>query len=147
VYHNTTADRFVTFFCGELNPVDRTFKYINAGHNPPLYIKSNGDVELLTLGGIILGVIENTDNYKTGEIKLNQGESITFFTDGITEATNKNLDEYGEKRLIEMIQKSKSGNSNELVKNILTDVKNHSKSFTQKDDITIVTLKVIEYTS
>jgi len=141
VYQNTSADRFVTFFAGELNSVDRTFKYINAGHNPPILYKSNGDIELLTSGGIILGVIENTDNYKSGFVTISDNDIIILYTDGVTESVDCDNNEYGENKLLQVIDLNKNATSHTLIEQIMNDVLKHSKSQQQHDDITIVSVK------
>ncbi len=142
VFQNTSADRFVTFFCGELNPKENTFEYINAGHNPPILIKSNKEIELLNLGGIILGVLENVDNYKTGKIVLQSGDLVLFYTDGVTEAKNAEDDEYGENRLLKIMESNKLKISEELVNDIVSDVRNYVKSEVQFDDITVIAINV-----
>jgi sigma-B regulation protein RsbU (phosphoserine phosphatase) len=72
--------------------------YSNAGHNPPLLIRADGSVVLLSCGGMVLGVFpENT--YEQAEEPLGSGDRLIFYTDGITEARNPEGDEYGEERL------------------------------------------------
>ncbi|MFC2130245.1 GAF domain-containing SpoIIE family protein phosphatase [Bacteroidota bacterium] len=141
VYNNTSADRFVTFFCGELNLKTMAFKYINAGHNPPIFNKSNGEIKFLTHGGIILGVLEDVIHYHTGEEKLQKGDVITFYTDGVSEAINEDNEEFGEKRLITCLKNNLQEKANKIIHNIIKDVKSHTQSQSQFDDITIVVLK------
>ena len=90
VYQNTTADKFVTFFCGILNTLNGEFEYLNAGHNPPYLARANGDLEELTFGGLILGLFDSAPPYEEGKITINIGDALLLYTDGVTEAMNLN---------------------------------------------------------
>jgi sigma-B regulation protein RsbU (phosphoserine phosphatase) len=143
IYNNTTADRFITFFAGELDSDSREFKYINAGHNPPILMQADGKLELLTSGGIILGVIENTVHYKQGKIKLGHNDIILLYTDGVTESIDKNHCEYGEKRLLQTINKEKYLSSKQIIESIMLDVNQHAQAQPQYDDITLIAIKSV----
>jgi sigma-B regulation protein RsbU (phosphoserine phosphatase) len=97
--HNSTNDKFVTFFYGELDSQKHTFQYINCGHNPPYVINGKGEVKPLLEGGMILGVLEDTE-FPTGKINLDKGDLIVLYTDGVTEIRNSNGIMFGERRLI-----------------------------------------------
>jgi sigma-B regulation protein RsbU (phosphoserine phosphatase) len=141
VFQNTSPDKFVTFFCGILNTDAKTFKYLNAGHNPPLYYLKDGNIASLTEGGLILGVLEKPPPYSLGQITLNPDEFIVFYTDGITEAINKSGEEFGEQRLRNVIENSKSSTAFDVINNIIQSVKYHSEDIPQPDDITLIVLK------
>jgi sigma-B regulation protein RsbU (phosphoserine phosphatase) len=142
VFKNTEADKFVTFFCGILDIEKQLFKYINAGHNPPILTKANGSIELLQSGGIILGVLDNEIDYTVSEIQLSELDTIVFYTDGISEERNRNREEFGEKRLMNLIKSKSNENSRELVNSIIREVKLFAVADTQSDDITLISLKV-----
>jgi len=95
---NLAPDKFVTFFYCVIDTVARTVRYSNAGHCFPLLHRSRGEVEVLGEGGIVLGVIPSA-KYWDVAIRLDPGNKMLLFTDGITEATNPRGDEYGEDRL------------------------------------------------
>jgi sigma-B regulation protein RsbU (phosphoserine phosphatase) len=97
--------RFVTAFLAEYVPADRTLTYINAGHNPPLLLRSPGTIERLEAGGLPLG-IEPGAVYQSGQITLSPGDWLAMFTDGLVEATNQNDEEYGEQRVIACLHSS-----------------------------------------
>jgi len=99
---NTNDRQFITFFYGLLDIQQRTFTYSNAGHNPPLLIHVDGDLQHLTEGGRVLGVRANHD-YGQETISLASGDRLVFFTDGFTEARNATGEEFSEQRLCELL--------------------------------------------
>ncbi|MGI9034633.1 MAG: SpoIIE family protein phosphatase, partial [Pyrinomonadaceae bacterium] len=100
---NTPANRFVTLFIAELDPTDGSINYINAGHNPPLVARASGEVEQLASGGFPLGIIPFAD-YELGQTKLEKGESLIIYSDGVSEANNLKGDEFGMEKLIEVVR-------------------------------------------
>src|SRR5262244_3613133 len=95
---NCETGRFVTFFCAVLDTSDRTLRYVNAGHNPPIVAKPNGSMLRLGDGGPVLGEFPDWSAAQ-GEIQLSAGDRLILYTDGITEAANTAGDEYGAERL------------------------------------------------
>jgi len=95
---NCETGRFVTFFCAALDTADRSLRYVNAGHNPPIVVKPNGSMLKLGDGGPVLGEFPDWSAAQ-GEIQLGAGDRIILYTDGITEAANSAGDEYGGDRL------------------------------------------------
>ena len=143
ITHNTTPDRFVTLFCGILDISEKTFKYINAGHNPPLVFKNGNSFITLNEGGMILGFSDEKFNYNVGKIQLEKGEIIIMYTDGVTESMNTSEKEYGEEKLKHNILIHSSDTAESLLKNIINSVRYHSEGVHQYDDITLVVLKAI----
>ena len=89
---------FVTLFYGTLDTKTGEIQYVNAGHNPPYILKANGSVEVLPNStNICLGVIEDYQ-YKGETLKLEKGDCIVTFTDGVTEACSPSEELYGEAR-------------------------------------------------
>jgi sigma-B regulation protein RsbU (phosphoserine phosphatase) len=97
VTENTSDGRFITFFWGILDDEFKSFKYVNAGHNPPLLIRNN-KIQRLEKGGIILGVMKTFTPYLQEEIFLQSGDLIVLFTDGITEAKNLEDEDFSDER-------------------------------------------------
>ena len=91
-------NRFITFFMAAIEPATGEFSYVNAGHNPPFLVRAAGTVERLTEGGPILGVLRNIV-YDEGRGKLNLGDVLAIYSDGVTEATNRADDEFGDDSL------------------------------------------------
>lgn len=143
IYQNTPSDKFITFFWGLFDPKESTFKYVNAGHNPPIYLKNGSEeIELLEEGGLILGAMETMSPYTESNIQLESGDLLVFFTDGVTEAMNADeTEEYGDERLIKCIKKNRGGSAKEVQDAIVADVNRFANNI-QYDDITLVVLKV-----
>ena len=95
---NMASGRFATFCYARVEPQGRRIVFSNAGHNPPLLVRKSGSFERLSDGGTVLGVFPDTP-YDQGEMPLEAGDRLIFYTDGITEARNPAGDEYGEEQL------------------------------------------------
>lgn len=145
IHQNTPADKFITFFWGKIFEDGKRFKYVNAGHNPPIMFREDSEKPiLLEEGGVILGAMPTFTPYESAEVELKPGDLIVFYTDGVTEAMNPELDEeYEEERLIECIRKNREGSSQEIQDAIIDDINAFSNNI-QYDDITIIVLKVAE---
>src|ERR1700691_1247862 len=96
---NCPDNRFITFFMGIIDPKTGEFVYTNAGHNPPVVVRADGEFETLTgAGGVILGILPLA-TYQEARTTLNPGDILVLFSDGVTEAADPADDEYGEERL------------------------------------------------
>lgn len=95
---NMASGRFATFCYARVDARARRLVYANAGHNPPLVVRAAGSIERLTEGGTVLGVFPETA-FDQGELPLQAGDRLLFYTDGITEARDPAGEEYGEERL------------------------------------------------
>ncbi|MBL7190411.1 SpoIIE family protein phosphatase [bacterium] len=139
---NSGLDKFVTFFYGILDKSKHVFRYVNCGHNPPLFLKNSGGVILLKEGGMVLGVNED-EKFDTGEIELNTGNVILMFTDGVTEVHGIGGELFGEERLLESIKLLKYRNSREILQGIHDEVLDFSQSGQPDDDLTMICIKRI----
>jgi len=138
VASNCPDNRFITFFICVLDPATGEVVYTNAGHNPPLVVRKNGEVERLTAGGIILGIMPKFV-YQEGRSHLDPGDSLVLFSDGVTEAARPDVDEeFGEDRLAEILAHPKSINSSDMIQEILKSVNDFTQDAPPADDITIV---------
>ncbi len=141
VSENTTDGSFITFFWGILNDESKYLEYCNAGHNPPLLIR-NGKIIYLTNGGMILGVLPTITSYVSTRIELLRDDLIILFTDGITEAMDKDFNEYTDERLEDLAVNVSNSSAEEVLNIILKDVKKHTRGAEQSDDITALIIKV-----
>jgi len=142
IYENTSSEKFITFFWGILDNKENTFEYINAGHNPPLMLKSTGFSEL-TEGGFIIGILDIEMNYEIGKVNLEKDDLIVLYTDGVTEALNINNEEYGDRQLQNVIYSEKTKSPKEIIDSIKDSLLEFSKDVPQYDDITLIVLKKI----
>ena len=140
VYENTSPDKFITLFIGILDKTTGLMEYINAGHNAPLFISGN-TVEELEIGGMLLGVLEDCDDYEKGEITFKENDLLFMFTDGVNEAENKAKEDFGNARLINTLSKLNRNSSRNILEGILSDVSDHTDGAPQYDDITMIAVK------
>ncbi len=144
IYRNTPSDKFITFFWGIFNPGDATFRYVNAGHNPPLLLRGGSeDFRELSEGGLILGAMPTMEPYEEKTISLASDDLLIFYTDGVTEAMNEAEDEeYGEQRLLDCIRNNRRKSPSELLDVIVEDI-NRFSGGVQHDDVTLIIYRVL----
>ncbi len=134
---------FVTLFYAILDAKKKKIKYVNAGHNPPLLLRQpSGGTILLKADGIALGVMDGIQ-LEEAEVQLEKGDLITLFTDGVTEAINDKEEQFGQQRLLEIIEANRSLPAKEIVGKIQKAVAVFSGGQPQFDDITLMILKVL----
>jgi sigma-B regulation protein RsbU (phosphoserine phosphatase) len=132
---------FVTVFYGIYNAKTGEVTYSNAGHNPPYIIKQDGEVEQLPLSrDIVLGAIDGME-FHDYTLQLNKGDALVLYTDGVTEATNINFEEFGEKRLEDTLEDVALHNCQETIDAIRADVAAFAGEAEQSDDITLLAIK------
>jgi sigma-B regulation protein RsbU (phosphoserine phosphatase) len=138
---NTADGKFITFFWGVLNNIDKSFEYVNAGHNPPLLIR-DGKIIKLEIGGMILGVMKTLMPYRSEKIQLMKDDVLVMFTDGISEAMNKKSEEFSDEALEKLSLEMASASAETILKEIQSEVQRFTDGAHQSDDITLVVLKV-----
>ena len=141
IHRNTNYDKFITFFIGILNIKENNFTFVNAGHNPPVKMDKDGNIHLLTTGGLILGMMPNMP-YEQETVTLKKKDWIVMFTDGVTEAVDINDEEFEEHRLEEVIRKNRTESCETMKDKILEAVNDFSRGCPQGDDITLLNLKM-----
>ncbi len=138
------SNMFVTVFYGVLDIRSGAFEYSNGGHNPPYLISADGKVKQLNnIGGLLLGAIKGAE-YESNVIMIQPGESLFFYTDGITESFNKDEEEFQEVRLEQILTNKNTLNSNDLVLQVFDSVQRFSDGVEQSDDITCLALKYLK---
>lgn len=137
---NNESSMFVTFFVGILNLETGDLQYSNAGHNPPVLIEKDGSVGYIeNATNIPLGLFPDR-NYISKYTKIKNGDGLFLYTDGVTEAENRDSVLYSEKRLIENLRKNRIANSKELINSIENDIYKHVGDYFQSDDLTMLCL-------
>jgi len=143
IFNNTDPDKYITFFYGYLDKTTQEFRYVNAGHNPPYLLHPNGIIDELSTGGIILGMMPDMP-YEIGSCKLDKGDLLMLYTDGVTEAMTEDDIEYEEKRLMEYLRNIDPNISPEDINmNLIMELNNFCAGASQNDDITILTLRML----
>ncbi len=139
---NTSSDRFITYFHGIYDARDTTFRYVNAGHNPPMLIHADGEMEELEVGGLLLGVMPGMP-YERGEVVLKDGEVLALFTDGVTEAMSPEGEEFEEHRLEAVLKENRHLPAQGVLDAVRSAVIDWTGSATAlSDDLTMLVLKV-----
>ncbi|MCU1296211.1 MAG: serine phosphatase [Acidobacteriaceae bacterium] len=133
--------RFTTAFLAEFSSTSKNFSYINAGHNAPILRRSSGTVERLSTGGVPLGILSN-GQYESGNVVLESGDCLVIFTDGLIEAVNELEEEYGEQRLLNLLQAGAVSTPDELLRRMMSHVDIFVGPTPQHDDITCMVVKV-----
>lgn len=134
---NLDADKYFSIFFGIYNKNKKTFTYVNAGHNTaPIVLEEEKITELKAIGYPICNLFDSVE-YDESSINLHKGDKLIFYTDGIVEAKNKDNEEFGTNRLINIIKKRE---------NILDSVNHTFHEFCgkQKDDYAMLMLEIIE---
>ena len=132
--------RFTTAFLAELDPATGELFYVNAGHNVPILRRRSGSVERPELGGIPVGVLADAV-YQTGTTRLDSGDWLVIFTDGVVEAVNATGEEYDEPRLVRLIDRDSGSAPAELLRSLLADLDVFVGNTPQHDDMTCLLLK------
>src|SRR6266403_324208 len=137
---NIASDRFVTLFYAQLDGASRQLRYVSAGHNPPFVLHRDGSHERLCEGGIVLGVFAN-QAFKSGTVQLPSGGRMVLYTDGVTEACNSADEEFGEERLLQVLQQDPARSAIDIQKNILQAAAEFSRG-PWRDDATLLVVAV-----
>lgn len=143
IFKNTPSDKFITFFWGKFLKDQQLFRYVNAGHNPPLHLPYDSDqFRELDKGGLLLGALQAMAPYQETDIPLKQGDIVVFYTDGVNEAqTEKGDKEFGEDRLRECILKHRDKSAHYIQDQIIHAVNTFTEGH-QFDDLTLLIFKV-----
>ncbi|HLM83337.1 MAG TPA: PP2C family protein-serine/threonine phosphatase [Terriglobales bacterium] len=134
------GNRFTTAFLAELDAATGDVVYINAGHNVPILRKKSGFVERLEVGGIPVGILAEAP-YQSGTARLEPGDWLVIFTDGVVEAVNAKDEEYGEAALLRLVDRESGSAPAELLRSLLAELDRHVGNTPQHDDITCLLLK------
>ena len=140
VCQNVPENKFITFFLGRLVPATGEVRYVNAGHNPPLLIRSNGSLERLTEGGMVLGLIENVP-YADGTARLDPGDTLIVYSDGVTETFDPDDAEFGEEGLVALAVRGRGLDTATLQAEILRELDVFAHGAKATDDRTLIIVK------
>jgi len=135
----TTPERYATFFVGRLTE-DAYLAYVNAGHNPP-YLLREGEEQRLMGGGMPLGLFADAA-YELQKLRLQSGDLVLCYTDGVTEAMNPDDEEFGEERLLEVARAHIGRPAQEVVTAVCDAVEVHTRGAAQHDDLTLLALSL-----
>ncbi|RMD96221.1 MAG: FHA domain-containing protein, partial [Calditrichaeota bacterium] len=144
VRESSLESLFATFFFCIYDIQSGQLRYVNAGHNPPVVFRSTGSEEQLKSSATVLGILEENSGQEKS-ITLEEGDVVIFYTDGLTEAMDKNMQQLGLKAVSDTVraflQAHPEAPAKQILKAILDKVERHVAGQPQHDDLTLLVLK------
>jgi serine phosphatase RsbU (regulator of sigma subunit) len=143
VHESSPGNFFASLFYGEYQPATRVLRYVNAGHNPPMVLRwrdGRGEVIPLETEGTPVGALEHAE-YTSAAVRLEIGDVLIAYTDGITEAENLHGEFWGQQRLEKLLRSCHDRTPKEIIRSVLDEVADFSKGHPQRDDVTLVVVR------
>ena len=140
VCQNVPSSKYVTFFLAALEPETGRLAFVNAGHNPPLLVRADGSLQKLEDGGLVLGLFENIV-YADGAVRMEPGDTLLIYSDGVTETWDPQGEEFGEEKLAELVTRCRSLGAAALQEAVLREIERFEEGARATDDRTLVVLK------
>lgn len=140
---NNSTNMFVTVWLGIFDTKKKTLSFTNAGHNSPIIIQKDSVSFLKDKHNMALGILKDR-KYEVGKIKMNKGDKIFLYTDGVTEAHSETNELYGENRLVRLIKSDIANSPRAIISSISSDITKFSGKRQQFDDITMLMLEVLK---
>jgi sigma-B regulation protein RsbU (phosphoserine phosphatase) len=141
IYQSTTSEKYLTMSICYLDSETGEIESVNAGHNPPLILHKDQSLTKIVTGGIPIGMADLGLAYDKKKYKVEQGESLLMFTDGITEAMDVEEEMYEDENLENFLLMNRTKPANEFIEELIGDVENFVGKAPQSDDITALYLK------
>jgi sigma-B regulation protein RsbU (phosphoserine phosphatase) len=138
--NNMNGRRFTTAFIAELDPLTGDLSYLSAGHNPPILKHRDGSVERLKSENIPLG-IELNQTYEVGKASLKPFDILVIYTDGVTEARDEDGAEFGEARLLSLLNSSAEERASLTLSSVMRKLDEFVGAAPQHDDITCLVVR------
>ena len=139
LFENSTVSSYATLFFSAYDSKNGLLRYANCGHLPALVLRSNGATELLDATCTVVGLFDHWQ-CSMAESRLDEGDILALYTDGVTESFNAKEEEFGEQRLMDALQRHRNLPAQELANAVVDEVLRFSKR-EQFDDITLIIAK------
>jgi len=130
--------RFATLVHGVLSS-DGTLTYCNAGHNPPILLRADS-VERLQVGGMIVGLFEHAE-YEDQTVKLVDGDLVVVFSDGVSEATNREGNEFGDERIRQAVEQHRNESTSTIADAVVSAVTSFATGAPMHDDCSVMVVR------
>ncbi|MHB8054817.1 MAG: SpoIIE family protein phosphatase [Candidatus Aminicenantales bacterium] len=140
IFRSSASNVFITFFYGELDPANGDFRYVNAGHNPPLLLGATGAPRPLEGTGMALGMLAERE-FGEGRITIAAGDVLILYTDGISESRNAAEEEFGADRIIAAIRGAIDKSAGEILAAVFGALREFTGGQDPEDDRTLVVIK------
>ncbi len=139
LFNNSLPGDFATLFIGILDPATGKVDFVNAGHNPPLLLRKDGQMEKLEPGGAMIGAFDFT-TWEADSVQMYEDDLIFIFTDGVTEADNGD-EQYGDDRTEKYILETEKTTPEEIISELMINIEKFMNKAPHSDDITMLALK------
>jgi sigma-B regulation protein RsbU (phosphoserine phosphatase) len=143
LYRTTSLGQFATFFLARIDGDSMQMTFTNAGHNWPVVMRPGGQREFLERGGTILGILESLE-LEEATVRLEPGDVVVLYTDGISEAADEQNEQFGEERLCECIAALPAGVTARVVaEHVLEQLREFLDGAEPQDDVTLLVMRVL----
>ncbi|MFH1009941.1 MAG: GAF domain-containing SpoIIE family protein phosphatase [bacterium] len=139
LYESNPPEEFVTGFYGVIDRRHHVLTYSNAGHNPPFILRDGREIPL-EVGGLLLGSFLEAQ-YAEARVELRSGDVLIFYTDGVTEARNDEGEEFGVRRLLDLVRSYRDLSAMDMVRRISREVQRFESENFPQDDLTLSVVK------
>ena len=129
-----------SLFLARLDPVTGLLSYCSAGHPPAMLLRANGELELLTEGGLLLGVLDDAE-YSCGSCGLGKGDTLLVYSDGISESRNGSAEEFGSERLEKHLRESQAYSADAALFSVLGAVQDFAATRSLADDVSLAIIR------
>ncbi len=129
-----------SLFLAKLDPITGMFNYCSAGHPPALLLRANGELELLSEGGLLLGVVPEA-SYVSGSFELGVGDVLMIYSDGVTESLNYAGEEFGYARLEAQLRRAQVGAADAVLFSVLGAVQDFAAARPLVDDMSLAIIR------
>ncbi|HVS63570.1 MAG TPA: SpoIIE family protein phosphatase [Thermoanaerobaculia bacterium] len=140
IAESSSSNKFITMILVDVDPRADALGYLNAGHNPGLVIRPDGSVEELRASGLPLGLLRGA-TYEYRRVPFHPGDLVCLYSDGITECTSPDDEEFGEKRLVSFLRERRIEPLSEIIQELDEAVTRFAAGQPQGDDQTVVLLR------
>jgi len=146
-YENASRDAFISMIYGVFDLDARELIMARSGHNPVLLHRTqNNSIDTIVCDGLALGLDKGPlfdEKMQERSVTFMPGDVFIFYTDGITEARNKDTEEFGEERLEKALMNYAPGEANAILDGIYKEVQKFKKKAELEDDMTMVVVKIL----
>jgi sigma-B regulation protein RsbU (phosphoserine phosphatase) len=142
LHESTDRDKFVTAFYGVLDFKNRVLIFSNAGHNPPILLRADGRYEYLEEGGVAFGVLPDA-RYEERPLAVRPGDLLVMYTDGITETESPSGEQFGTRKLEQVMGTLGQRSASEIVQGIMAEVTRWAGERGVSDDLTLIVVKAL----
>ncbi len=136
----TSAVPLASMFLAKLDPITGMVNYCSAGHPPALLLRANGELESLSEGGLLLGVLPEA-SYVSGSFELGAGDVLMIYSDGVTESLNNAGEEFGYARLEKQLRRAQTGSADTMLFSVLGAVQDFAATRSLIDDMSLAIVR------